>query len=190
MSINNMAGMLKTRKTVLALLALLLAVSLGLSGCVTNMDAPRQSKYSPTSPVPPDRFVMRIQTKYDGILIPDTPYKLEVGGETFEGTTVQGMIDHQVKPGAKKAKVSVYLYGKENPPQVYDVDIHAQASIDSPEGIQSRLKNLGFYNGPLDGDLSSGESQAAIRRFLDDRKKPATFSLEDTKALLRDYHDY
>jgi hypothetical protein len=151
----------------------------------------RQSNYSPENPVPLDRFVMRIQTKYDGILQSGVPYKLEIGGETFEGTTMHGMINHQVKPGAKKAKVSVYLYGKEYPPQEYDVDIHAQASGDSPEGIQSRLKNLGFYNGALDGDLGK-RSEAAVRRFQNDRKKPGTSSLEEdtNKTRLGDFHDY
>jgi type VI secretion system secreted protein VgrG len=164
-------------------------------GGPVSMDMPmprfRQSNYSPDSPVPKDRFVMRVQSQHDAELVSDVPYKLEIGGETFEGTVINGMINRQVNPDAKTAKVSVYLFGKDNPPKVWEVDVHAQAPEDTPEGIQSRLKNLGFYDGKLDGDLG-GKSQAAIRQFRKDRNKTASTTLDEdgNNTLLSDFHNF
>lgn len=105
----------------------------------------RSENCTPKNPPFHDHFVMRIQTKFGSRVVSGAPYMLEIGDEVFKGKlATNGMIDHKVKPGVSKARVSVFSYGENQPPLRWEADVKQQADMDSLEGLQSRLKNLGF----------------------------------------------
>lgn len=70
----------------------------------------------------------------------------------------------------------VYAFGKDRQPWVWDLDLKKQGSTNQHKGIQSRLKNLGFYDGKIDGNFGR-KSQAALRRFHESQEHATTSEL-------------
>jgi uncharacterized protein (DUF2345 family) len=119
---------------------------------------------------PPGRFTIRPQTKY-GQIYAGKPYKVELGGKTYEGTVPSsGIINEELPDGVATGKLTVYPYGKENLPMEWPLDIKNQKDYTKAEGLQSKLKNLGFYDGAVDGDLGK-VSKSAFRRFQETLKR-------------------
>jgi hypothetical protein len=50
-------------------------------------------------------------------------------------------------PKARQAKLKVFPFGADNHPWEWTLDLAAQKQTDEHTGLQSRLKNLGFYDG-------------------------------------------
>ncbi|WP_375539169.1 peptidoglycan-binding domain-containing protein [Pseudomonas frederiksbergensis] len=90
------------------------------------------------------------------------PYLLEVDGVTYKGTTsAEGYIDQPVPPSAKKGKLTFYPFGSGSQPWVWELDLSTQSEASDVKGLQSRLKNLGFYNGKIDGENGPKTKYAA-----------------------------
>jgi peptidoglycan hydrolase-like protein with peptidoglycan-binding domain len=91
--------------------------------------------------------------------------------------------------GVQKGKLTVYPCGKEYPPLEWELDVKTQSETDQRQGIQSRLKNLGFYAGKIDGEFGP-VSQAALRRFHEAIQKESTSKvLEHGLSSLDRRHD-
>jgi type VI secretion system secreted protein VgrG len=130
----------------------------------TSMDMPL-----PVFPVSegsqlPGRFTIRPQAQ-SGQTYAGKPYKLELGGKTYEGKIPgSGIINEELPDGVTTGKLLVYPYGKDNAPVEWPLDVKSQQDYTEAQGLQSKLKNLGFYDGSVDGDVGK-VSESAIRRF-------------------------
>ena len=94
------------------------------------------------------------------------PYTLDIGGQRFEGELgSDGSLMHEMPEGAKQAKLKVcFRSAPTTTPGNGHLDLAAQKQIDEHTGLQSRLKNLGFYDGAVDGDFGQ-LSRMAMQRF-------------------------
>ncbi len=114
------------------------------------------------------RFIFNLVTSASNETVSQIPYKLEIAGETYKGkTSSMGRIDEPLPEGATTALLSIYLSGEGNPPIEYNIAVKKQADYKDTKGIQSRLKNLGYYRGLIDGDFAS-LSKYATRWFQED----------------------
>lgn len=83
------------------------------------------------------------------------PYKLEIEGQTKEGTTDgDGFLEEKIPAKAKSGKLIV---GEGNNQDIYEFRLGTIDPIDTEEGVKSRLFNLGYA---IKQDLSF-----AIREF-------------------------
>lgn len=115
------------------------------------------------------------------------PYTLEVtGAEDQAGTTgADGMISHVIPPTAPSAKLVVHdPEGDEE----YDFDLGKLNPVEDPRGVQARLMNLGFYEGPLSASYDD-ETRDAIRAFQVAQGLPENGEADDaTRDALRTAH--
>jgi hypothetical protein len=91
------------------------------------------------------------------------PYVLEIDGTPAKlgnlETDERGIIDVWIPPRAMKAKITFTESG-----DAYEFDLGRQDPITEISGVQGRLRNLGFYEGAVDGKMSE-ELEQAIADF-------------------------
>ena len=88
------------------------------------------------------------------------PYVLNIDGHFFDGTTGDdGMVDHPISPGARRA---ILRMGGEQ--EEYSFDLGYVDPLAEINGVQARLNNLGFDCGPVDGVLND-QTREAIQGF-------------------------
>lgn len=109
-------------------------------------------------------------------------YHLMVDGLRFEGETDgEGTLKHDVPKSASQAVVRLWVDEyPEGRQQIYRIDLDKVSPPSSMAGAQQRLKNLGYYGGPVDGVMSD-ELRAAIAEFQRDHEE--THGLEPTGEL-------
>ena len=100
-----------------------------------------------------------------------------MGGQTFEGSTGgQGKIEHDIPVKERKATLTmngttrVLLIGHLNP-----IKDTKDSGI---SGVQSRLKNLGYPVGAVDGKMGPS-TRAAIQAFQSDNKMSVDGEVSD-----------
>jgi len=100
---------------------------------------------------------------FEGHPLANQPATLEVAGATRPVTTDgSGQLDEPIPPDATRAQVTIngvvitFAIGELNPMD--------DADDDGVSGVQGRLCNLGYYGGPIDGELSD-ETREAIRAY-------------------------
>lgn len=89
-------------------------------------------------------------------------YFLEVDGDlvsTDKKTDGDGRLEEFIKPNAKKARL--FLDGGI---EIHELSLGHLEPADTVRGVKGRLTGLGFYEGPLDGDLTPALKEA-IERF-------------------------
>jgi hypothetical protein len=102
-------------------------------------------------------------------LYANTRYELTVDGQVLEGFTgSDAQLHHAVPLEAKKAKLELWIYGDEEDPQVWEVDLRHLDPMDTVSGMKGRMLNLG-YLAPEDttelGDDLDDEAQQAMQAF-------------------------
>ncbi|MBA0437026.1 DUF2345 domain-containing protein, partial [Stenotrophomonas maltophilia] len=113
----------------------------------------------------PQQFGLRLVEQFGLQGLAGKPYTLDIGGQRFEGELgSDGSLMHEMPEGAKQAKLKVFPFGADNHPWEWTLDLAAQKQTDEHTGLQSRLKNLGFYDGAVDGDFGQ-LSRMAMQRF-------------------------
>ena len=109
-------------------------------------------------------------------------YHLHVEGLRFEGKTdAEGTLKRDIPKAAKQ--VTVRLWVDEYPEgrrRFWRVNLAALPPASEPKGAQQRLKNLGYYQGNVDGG-DSDEYEDALREFQVDHRE--SHDLEPTGAL-------
>jgi putative peptidoglycan binding protein len=132
----------------------------------------------------PSRFSMQLFER--GIPRANENYRLEFdNGRTAEGTLDEnGVLDAFADATARSVLLIVGDDG-----ECFEIQIGTLRPIDTLEGVQQRLKNLGHYNGASDG-VESPDVVDAIRTFQAVSELTVTGNLDDaTRAALGTAHD-
>src|SRR5262249_39745527 len=99
------------------------------------------------------------------------PYSLDVDGEKFSGNTDgSGALKHLISPIAIKGHL---LVGSGEKKREYYLQLGYTGPIDTINGAQARLYDLGYYDGPVDGNLN-GHTRSGIVVFQMKHKLPVT----------------
>lgn len=123
-------------------------------------------------------------------------YLLEVGGQRFRGTTRgESPIEHVIQPEARRGLLRLWpdtADAPEEPPDdalAWSLDIGALDPVEEVSGVQGRLSNLGYYHGPLHGEVDELTS-AAIRWFQADSGHDETGEIDQQlRDALVEAHD-
>lgn len=104
--------------------------------------------------------LFRIQfLRLDRTPLAKTPVRVEIDGKLVDTSTDEnGWLTQKITPTAKQATVT-FADGK-----IYTFQLGHLNPIDTPEGIQQRLKNLGYYHGEITEALSE-DAIEALRLF-------------------------
>lgn len=114
------------------------------------------------------------------------PYILNIDGDITKGTTDgEGKIERSIPPNARRGKLTVGEGAKQ---QEYVLNLGWTDPIDEVTGLQSRLANLGFYDGPVNGELSPA-TYSALRLFQEKNDlEPTGEADEATREKLKEAH--
>ena len=96
-------------------------------------------------------------------------YHLNVDGMRYEGETdADGAVEKDVPESAKAAQLILWTDKyPTGPRRTYDLALEALAPTSTVRGAQARLKNLGYYQGPL-RDESDDATEQALLQFQSD----------------------
>jgi type VI secretion system secreted protein VgrG len=114
-------------------------------------------------------------------------YQLLAEGERFEGTTgADGALEHEVPETAKVAHLT--LWPGEYPTgdkKEFSFVLRETPAIDTMAGVKLRLKNLGYFHGPVESEALDEAAMTALSDFQKDHELPSTGRVDDaTKAAL------
>jgi hypothetical protein len=111
-------------------------------------------------------------------------YVLEIDRVTHEGKLDgEGKLDVKIPADARIAKLVV---GDDEP---LELVLGGLDPIEEMTGVQMRLKNLGYYDGEIDGTLER-ETEGALRLFQKSQDLEPTGELDDaTRQRLEQEHD-
>ena len=106
--------------------------------------------------------MLRLRLLEEGEPRENVDYILEIDGIANTGTTdAQGMICVRIPPGAKQGKLRLSVEGAT---EEYALLLGHMDPARTVSGAQSRLMNLGFDVGPIDGRLGP-RTEGALRTF-------------------------
>lgn len=106
----------------------------------------------------PSKLIIHFYRK--GVPRANESYILTIEGVLSHGKTdAQGAVQIPIPPDAASGRISFTKFG-----DAYDIDLGALDPITEISGIQGRLSNLGYYSGPIDGQINEQLTQA-IRAF-------------------------
>ena len=122
--------------------------------------------------------MLKIKIMEDGIPRANVPYTLRLrDGTSTDGTTDEdGFVTASIRPGVESGEIIITENGNQD---VYPFDLGTVDPIDTDEGIQGRLHNLGY---PARDDL-----EAALRSFQEKEGLEATGAADEaTRARLKE----
>jgi len=106
----------------------------------------------------PEKLVIRFEVQGEPRTNED--YVLDIDGQLSEGTTSSdGMVEIAIPPNARTGKISFRASGEDYYLQLGQLDPVTEIS-----GVQARLRNLGFYEGEIDGKMNEDLGEA-IQHF-------------------------
>jgi len=112
------------------------------------------------------------------------PYTLTIDDQELRGALdAKGELSHYLSPSARHAELVLQPAGA--PEEHYVLELRGLDPISAVSGIQGRLRNLGFYKGPIDGELSDATLRA-MQDFQATRRLAQTSDVDDAtrQALL------
>lgn len=122
---------------------------------------------------------LRIQLMNFDTPISNLEYTVDIDGKESKGKTdSEGWIKLTILPNAKLAKLVLADGSK------YELKLGNLDPVDEITGIQGRLRNLGFYEGSVNGQMTD-ETKSALRDFQHSHDLAVTGETDDqTKDLL------
>jgi len=128
--------------------------------------------------------IFNIQFKINDEPRANEAYVLDIDGELSEGQTDEnGIAEIWIPPNAKKGKISFRDTGEE-----YELELGELDPITEISGVQQRLQNMGFYEGPIDGKMSE-ELEQAIRIIQERNDLEPTGKLDETtRDMIQEEH--
>ncbi len=104
----------------------------------------------------------------------NVPFTVDGAGPQMKGTTDgDGHVNIAVPVTVKSIRLTLSDTG-----HTFDVSVGGLDPIEETSGVQMRLQHLGFYGGPINGDLSD-HTRAGIRAFQTSQKMDATGEPDD-----------
>ncbi len=133
----------------------------------------------------PGKF--EVQIEFNGEPRANIPYTLVVDGISIEGETDgEGWVREFIDPEAMFASLTLRPSGK--PPEVIEFHLGYLNPVDTVLGQKERLRNLGFYNGPIDDALSDIFIES-VRAFQKKHSLTVNGRVDDaTKSKLKSEH--
>lgn len=127
---------------------------------------------------------LRLRLLQEGQPRANVSYVLILDGKIIRGTTdSDGWLEQSIPPGAQQGRLTIGESREEHRISLGHLD-----PVDQINGVQQRLRNLGFYGGPLDGQMNDG-MRAALSLFQQKNGLQATGELdESTRNTLRERH--
>ena len=128
--------------------------------------------------------IFNIQFKINDEPRANEAYVIDIDGELSEGQTDEnGIAEIWIPPNAKKGKISFRDTGEE-----YELELGELDPITEISGVQQRLQNMGFYEGPIDGKMSE-ELEQAIRIIQERNDLEPTGKLDETtRDMIQEEH--
>jgi putative peptidoglycan binding protein len=125
----------------------------------------------------------RMIVEQNGISMANKSYVLEIDGYIYSGATNdKGLLKTNIDPNAKRGQLRIGDL-------VVELELGAMDPIDESVGVQSRLQNLGFYEGEIDGKIGT-ETKMALSTFQRATGLAVTNELDDaTRQKLLDWQD-
>jgi hypothetical protein len=103
--------------------------------------------------------ILKLQLLYAGKPRAEINYTIIIDGISVSGATdEEGRLEHPIPPDAKEGEL---ILGED---EKYQLFLGNLDPIHEVSGVQGRLRNLGFYNGSIDGELTD-ETVQAIQDF-------------------------
>ncbi|HUU46767.1 MAG TPA: peptidoglycan-binding protein [Acidobacteriota bacterium] len=119
--------------------------------------------------------ILRIQFKINDEPRANEAYVLEIDGSRSEGKSDgDGVVEVWIPPSAMSGKIS-FPDGEDE----YELELGDLDPITEISGLQARLRNLGFYDGEVDGEESE-ELEQAIRVIQERHDLEPTGELDET----------
>lgn len=123
----------------------------------------------------------------------DARFELWVeGSKCAEGAPRKDGLIHEEVPVSKEVEVRLWLNGEKEGSEEYEkfvLKFGDMDPIETVEGVQHRLNNLGYYCGDEHGTVGD-ETKAALIEFQDDMGLPTTGEIDEkTKQVLQECHD-
>ncbi len=165
-----------------------------LFGDTVQLDAaPEENKSDPNKDPEAKTKKLHVQLSNDDFkAYAKMNYHVLVDGTLLQGITdADGVVDKEVPESAKKA--TILLWPKDYPKGPYnkwEIDLMDEMpGLDTARGAKLRLKNLGYFSGPIDDEQNEAFSQALLS-FQRDAGIPATGRLDPkTIDALEKYHN-
>jgi N-acetylmuramoyl-L-alanine amidase len=105
------------------------------------------------------------------------PYTLTVGNEVLEGTTSgEGLIEHDIP--IREQKATLFMNGTERTLRIGYLNPIKNTEDAGISGLQSRLKNLGYPVGAVNGKMSDA-TRGAIMAFQEDHELAVDGAVSD-----------
>lgn len=120
----------------------------------------------------------------------DCPYDLEIAGRTLEGRTdAEGRVAIDLPPDASRGWLKAWPAGPNGRVITWNLQLGHLEPIETTRGVQGRLANLGFYQGPIDG-VAAPALERAVRNFQIVHGLEATGAVDQaTRDKLSQLHD-
>ncbi len=118
-------------------------------------------------------------------------YRLEFDGRTVEGTTTAaGMIEQEIRASTREVSVTAWIDERDGEAGfTWKVKLRSYAPVENLEGLQKRLRNLGFDCGDPTGEMND-ETQSAITDFQEHYGLDVTGEPDAvTRKTLAELHD-
>lgn len=114
------------------------------------------------------------------------PYKLDLDGKRTTGNLDgDGRLDIYIPPNAEEARIEV---GPNGSLASMTLNLGHLDPVSEPSGVQARLKNLGYYSGPIDGQPSES-LDAAVLAFRSSNGLEAKGEIDDAlRDKLKEIH--
>ncbi|NTX12489.1 peptidoglycan-binding protein [Myxococcus sp. CA056] len=121
------------------------------------------SSYSLQGGDPPDRI--RLGMRRANAPLGLKRYELKLGEKLLKGTlTFQGLLDQPLPPEATEATLKVWTSEEPELSCEWQLKLGHLDPLDALSGVQARLANLGWYNGPINNELTE-DTRTALASF-------------------------
>lgn len=129
--------------------------------------------------------------KADGTALADAEYAITFGDQSLTGRTESnGHIEQTLPRGTTEAKLTLPEFGRHYTLKIGELDPLDTNGDGSIAAAQSRLRNLGYECGPIDG-IAGRRTRGAVRSFQADvlgRRNPSGILDRETRSKLISEH--
>jgi hypothetical protein len=135
---------------------------------------------------------LRIIVKDDqGNFFADKKYELKLGEKTLKGSTDgKGFLEQEIPADIKQGDLKVFTEDPKLKVMTWNLGLGNLGPVEENDGIQGRLKNLGFYFDTINGQVDSEKSKSAIKAFQGKNSMTKTGDIDESlRNKLRDLHD-